>query len=291
VAASPNIYIADVGFLARFWSQLGAAMTATFDDGCLGIAKGAAYSSLLAFFPILTTVATVLVQANADAVARTVARLLNDVVPPGAEDIVRALFNVRGQKPTALVVTAVLLAVWAGSGVMMSLLEGFRAVYRLPGGRSFLQERVVAMTLVLVAALPALGASALIVIGNRARRNMIPWLGLGRDGGDLRGWVELGGQALSFAIAVAAIVFITALVYYFGPNRKQSFRGVFPGAVLATLLWLVATLAVGWYIRYVSNYNLLYGGVGAGLALLVWSYALAVIMLFGCEFNAIRERR
>lgn len=291
MAASPNIYIADVGFLARFWSQLGAALTATFEDGCLGIAKGAAYSSLLAFFPILTTVATVLVQANADAVARTIARLLNDVVPPGAEDIVRALFNVRGQKPTALVVTAVLLAVWAGSGVMMSLLEGFRAVYRLPGGRSFLHERVVAMTLVLVAAFPALGASALIVIGNRARRNMIAWLGLARDGGDLRGWVELGGQALSFAIAVATIVFITALVYYFGPNRKQSFWGVFPGAMLATLLWLAATLAVGWYIRYVSNYNLLYGGVGAGLALLVWSYALAVIMLFGCEFNAIRERR
>ena len=103
--------------------------------------------------------------------------------------------------------------------------------------------------------------------------------------------MELGGQALSFAIAVAAIVFITALVYYFGPNRRQSFWGVFPGAMLATLLWLGATLAVGWYIRYVSNYNLLYGGVGAGLALLVWSYALAVIMLFGCEFNAIRERR
>ena len=292
MAAPPNIYIADVGFLERFWSQLGAALTATYEDGCLGIAKGAAYSALLAFFPILTTVATVLVQANADAVARTIARLLNDVVPPGTEDIVRALFAVRGQKPTALVVTAVLLSVWAGSGVIMSLLEGFRAVYRLPGGRSFLHERVVAMTLVLVAALPALGASALIVIGNRARRNLIAWLGLTRGGGDdLRGWVELGGQALSFAIAVATIVFITALVYYFGPNRKQSFRGVFPGALLATLLWLAATLAVGWYIRYVANYNLLYGGVGAGLALLVWSYALSVIMLFGCEFNSIRERR
>ena len=290
MATSPNIYITDVGFVTRFWSVLRAASTATYEDGCLGIAKGAAYSSLLAFFPILTTLATLLVQANADAVARTIARLLFDVIPPGTEDIVRALFIVKGQQPTTLVVTAVLLALWAGSGVIMSLLEGFRAVYRIPSGRSFLHERVVAMTLVFVAAFPALAASALIVIGNRARSALIAWLGLTR-GNELQGWVQLAGQILSFGIAVGAIVVITALVYYFGPNRKQTFRGVFPGAILATLLWLASTLAVGWYVRDITKYNLLYGGVGAGLALLVWSYSLAVIMLFGCEFNAVRERR
>ena len=285
------MYIADVGIVTRFWSLLRAASKATYQDGCLGIAKGAAYSSLLAFFPILTTVATLLVQANADAVARTVARLLFDVIPPGTEGVVRAVFNVKGQKPTSLLVTAVLLSVWAGSGVMMSLLEGFRAVYRIPSGRSFLHERLVAMLLVFVAAFPALGASALIVIGNRARRGFVLWLGLGRGDADLQGWVQLAGQVLSLAIAVGAIVIITALMYYLGPNRKQSFLRVFPGAILATTLWLASTLAVGWYIRDIANYNLLYGGVGAGLALLVWSYVLAVITLFGCEYNAVRERR
>jgi membrane protein len=281
----------DVGIVTRFWSLLRAASKATYEDGCLGIAKGAAYSALLAFFPVVTTVATVLVQANADAVARTVARLLFDVIPPGTEDIVRALFVVKGEKPNSLLVAAVLLSMWAGSGVMMSLLEGFRAVYRIPSGRSFVHERVVAMLLVFAAALPALGASALIVIGNRARGRFISWLGLTRGNNELQGWVQLAGETVSFGIAVAAIVIITAMVYYFGPNRKQTFRGVIPGAILATLLWLVSTLAVAWYIRDIANYNVLYGGVGAGLALLVWSYILAVIMLFGCEFNAVRERR
>ena len=285
------MYLAEAGVVARFWTLLRAASIATYENGAFATAKGAAYSSVLAFFPILTTVAALLVEANADAVARTIARLLNDVVPPGTEDIVRALFNVKGQKPTALVVTAVLLALWAGSGVMMSLLEGFRAVYRIPSGRSFVQERVVAIALVLVAAVPALAASALIVAGNRARQNVIVYLGLLENEQAWRGWVRLGGQVVSFAIAVGAIIVITALVFYFGPNRKQTFRGVLPGAVLATLLWLTATSAVGWYIRFVANYNLLYGGVGAGLALLVWSYALSVIVLFGCEFNAVRERR
>ncbi len=289
MASSPNIYIADVGIVTRFWSRLRAAFQSTYEDGCFGIAKGAAYSSLLAFFPVLTTIAAVLVQANADAVARTIARLLYDVIPPGTEDVVRALFTVKGRRPTALLVGAVVLSVWASSGVMMSLMEGFRAIYRIPSGRSFVKERVVAMWLVLVAAIPLLGASALIVIGNRARRSFVSWLGLTR-GDDLRGWVALGGQIFSFGIALVAIVIVMALVYYVGPNRKQVFRRVFPGAVLATILWLLSTLAVGWYLRDIANYNVLYGGVGAGLALLVWSYILCVITLFGCAYNAVGER-
>jgi membrane protein len=291
VASSPNIYIADVGFATRFWSRLCAAFQVTYEVNSFAIAKGAAYSSLLAFFPVITTIAAVLVQANADAVARTIARLLYDVIPPGTEDVVRTLFTVRGTRPTTLLVGAVVLAVWASSGVMMSLQEGFQAIYQIPSGRTFVKERAVAMWLVLTAAIPLLGASALIVFGNRTRRWLIYWLGLTRGDDDLRGWVNLAGQALSFGIAIVAIVVIMALVYYFGPNRKQSFRGVFPGAILATVLWLLSTLAVGWYLRDIANYNVLYGGVGAGLALLVWSYVLSVITLFGCAYNAVYERR
>ncbi len=291
MASSPNIYIADVGIVTRLWSRLGAATQSTYEDGCFGIAKGAAYSSLLAFFPVLTTLAAILVQANADAVARTIARLLYDVIPPGTEDLVRELFIVRGRRPTAILVGAVILAVWASSGVMMSLMEGFRAIYRIPSGRSFVKERVVAMWLVLVAAVPLLGASTLIVTGNRARRSFIAWLGLEGGGNDLRGWLQLAGQAVTLVIALGAIVVIMALVYYFGPNRKQSFRKLLPGAAVATVLWLLSTLAVAWYLRDIANYNVLYGGVGAGLALLVWSYVLSVITLFGCAFNAVYERR
>jgi len=284
-----KIYTSEAGFLARFWTHLRKAVGSMHSDGCFGIAKGAAYSALLAFFPVLTTTAALLVQANARAVARTIARLLYDVVPPGTEDIVSALFQVNRTRPTSLLVIAILLSTWAGSGVMMSLMEGFRAIYRIPQERRFLHERAVAMGLVFATALPVLGASGLIVFGNRAQRWVISLL-VSSDGGDLRGWVRLAGQGVTFLLAVGAIVMATALVYYFGPNRKQSFASVFPGAILATFLWLLATLAFSWYVRHVTNYNLLYGSVGAGLALLVWMYVLSVVSLLGCEFNAMRDK-
>jgi len=286
-----QLYISEAGPLHRFWSLLRATWVATYEDNGFGVAKGAAYSALLAFFPVLTTLATLLVQANAETVARTIARLLYDVIPPGTEEIVQALFNVQGQRPSWLLVVAITLSVWAGSGVMMSLMDGFRSIYRIPSGRSFLHERGVAMLLVFGAALPALGASALIVFNNRAQRLIISSIGLAAGDFDLRGWLRLAGQTLSVGIAVSAMVIITAVVYFFGPNRKQTLRWVMPGAVLATALWLLSTLAFGWYVRHITNYNVLYGSVGAGLALLVWMYVWSVIALFGCEFNAVRERR
>lgn len=290
MATTPKIHLLQAGGWERFWPLLRSASLGLVHDGCFGIAKGAAYSALLSFFPVLTTIAALLVQAHAEAVSRTVARLLYDVVPPGTEDVVRTLFIVHGERPKWLLIGATLLALWAGSGAMMSLMEGFRAVYRIPSGRSFLRERAMAMLLVLVAALPVLGASALIVFGKRGETDLIRWLGLGSAGASLRGWVLLAGQALRFVLAIGAVVMVTTLVYYFGPNRKQALLKLLPGAMLATLLWLVATLVFGWYVGHVSHYNVLYGGVGAGLALLVWMYVLAVIILFGCEFNAARER-
>src|SRR5438046_2715444 len=89
---------------SRFWTPLRAAAVGTYEDNCLGIAKGAAYSGLLSFFPVLTTFAALLVQAHAESVSRTVASFLYDVVPPGTEDVVVQLFVVKGQRPAGLLV-------------------------------------------------------------------------------------------------------------------------------------------------------------------------------------------
>jgi membrane protein len=65
---------------------------------------------------------------------------------------------------------------------------------------------------------------------------------------------------------------------------------VWPGAILSTLLWLVSTSGFAWYVRNITNYNVLYGSIGTGIALLVWMYVLSAIAMFGCEFNAEYER-
>jgi membrane protein len=290
IVKAPRLYLIEAGWVSRFFRILRATLVATVTDNSLSIAKGAAYSSLLSFFPVLTTLAAILVQANASDVARTIAAFLYNVVPPGTEDVVLTLFVVHGERPKYLLVSAVILALWAASGTIMSMIEGFRSIYRIPSGRSFLAERGMAIFLVLVSAAPVVGASALIVFGNRAEVLLMRYLGFAVQNTDIEGWLELLSKTLRLGLAFGSFVLVTALLYYLGPNRKQTFANVFPGAVLATVLWLISTLGFSWYVRHISNYNVLYGSVGAGLALLVWMYVWSVITLIGCEFNAARER-
>jgi membrane protein len=62
------------------------------------------------------------------------------------------------------------------------------------------------------------------------------------------------------------------------------------GAILATVLWFFATLGFAWYVRNMAGYNVIYGSISTGIALLVWMYLVALIALIGCEFNAEYER-
>lgn len=287
--APPSLYLERPGPVQRFLGLFHQASIAAYEDNCFGIAKGAAYSSLLAFFPVLASLAAILASVNASAVARVFSRLLFQIVPPGTEDLVRAQFTARNQRSGWLIFTATLLSIWAASGAMMTLMEGFQAAYRLPSGRSFLKQRGVAILLVFIAALPAVGSSALIVFGARIEQWMLSTLGLGPEE-DLRVPVVLAFGLLRYVVALAATVFVTGLMYYTGPNRPMKFSSVWPGAILATVLWLLATTLFALYVRHIANYNVVYGSIGAVIALVVWMYLLAVISLFGCEYNAVRER-
>jgi membrane protein len=147
-----------------------------------------------------------------------------------------------------------------------------------------------AILLVFSAALPVLGASTLLLFGARTEKFVLTWIGVIPEGQQLRGWILLLGHFLRYVVALAAIVLGASLLYYFGPNQPRRLRNVWPGAILATALWWATTAVFGWYVRNIANYNVLYGSIGAVIALLVWMYLLSVIALIGCEYNAERER-
>jgi len=275
--------------LLRFWGLFRQACVAGYEDNCFGIAKGVAYSLLLAFFPVLASIAAILAKVNAESVAHVFSRFLFEVVPPGSEELVSNQFAGKGQRPIWMILLAAAFSIWAASGAIVSLMEGFAAAYRLPSGRTFLKERAVAILLVFTAAVPAIGSSALILFGTRSERSMLGWFGV-LPGAEIKTWVSLLGGLLRYVIALAATVLVTALMYCVAPNRPLKLRSVLPGAFLSTFLWLLVTSGFAWYVRNIANYSVLYGSIGAVIALLVWMYLLAVISLLGCEYNAVRER-
>lgn len=293
--------VAEPSALARSWWLFRRAFIAAYEDNCFSIAKGAAYSFLLSLFPVLTALASVLFQVRAQAVLHVIATFLAQVVPPGAEDLVLSRIPDRNGRPISLPVAALALSIWAGSGAMMSLMEGFQAAHRIPSGRPFLKQRAMAIFLLFTAALPSVIASSLIIFGDRSERAFLFWMGRSHDVLQLSAPLEVIWRLSRYALAFCTTTFVMGLLYYFGPNHRPEvrcapgsssrFMRVWPGAFLATILWMIATAGFAWYVSHrLSSYNVFYGSVGAVIVLIIWLYLLACIALIGCEFNAERER-
>lgn len=276
--------------MTRFWWLLRRALIIVYEEGCLSVAKGAAYSGLLALFPTLTALAAVLVQVKARPVLDIITSFLARILPPGTEEIVLTRFAIQGRRPTALLVLAVLLALYAASGFMISLIEGFNNVYRLPAGRPWLKNRGIAALLVFCAALPAIGASALILFGTRTEENFIRWLQGVAPSEPLAAGLLWVGQISRVLVAFASVVLVSGLLYFIGPNRQQRWRDVWPGAWVASGLWWGLTYVFAWYVRNIAGYNVMYGSLGAVIALLGWIYLIALTACVGCAFNAAMER-
>jgi membrane protein len=266
------------------------SLISTFDDGCIGAAKGAAYSALLAFFPVLTSAAAIMVQTRTEFVADNLQHFLSEIVPPGTEDLVVQQFRVMGERPLALLVSAALISLWAASGVIKSLIEGFHRAYRVPRDRGFFHGTAVAMALVVLATVPLLCASVLILFGGQVERFVLGRLNVDPGLTPLAGLWEWLSRLGRYLLAFGTNIAVTAMLFYVGPNRKQRWRFVWPGATLATVAWFLATLVFAWYVRNIARYNVMYGSIGAAIALLVWMYLISLIALIGCEFNAEYER-
>jgi membrane protein len=256
----------------------------------INTAKAAAYSSMLMLFPALLVITTLVAQVEQGGRMLGGLRYIFDqFLPADTIYLLQSAVFAHHLRSVQVVLSAASLSVFAALGVMLSLMEGFRRAYRLPGEQwGFWARRVRALLLVPVVLVPLSVASLLIVFGHQIELWMIE-----AAGHDLRHIVLFFWRMVRWAIAMASSVTVLTALYHFGTRRKESWVGVVPGAVAATFLWFPATLAFGWYVTLDENYSRFYGPFAAGIATLVWLYISAFTVLMGAELNGVlyRERR
>jgi membrane protein len=127
---------------------------------------------------------------------------------------------------------------------------------------------------------PLVIASMLVVFGHIATE----WLAV-HVIGPMRVVVFVLAFFIRWIVALAGSVGLIALLFHMGTPRRQPLRSVIPGAIIATALWFVTTLAFGWYVTRFANYSQVYGSLGAGIALLFWLCIICLSVLCGAEFN------
>lgn len=270
-------------FITRFFRLLRLSVWRAFGHDAFGIAKGAAYSSIVTFFPMLLVIGSVLATSHRTArFVRELSRAAGRIFPPGTADTAIAYFQTTQERPGRVLVTTSLLTLWAASGVMISWMEGFRAAYQLPKTWGIIKERVIAFGLVLMAGIPLAFATFLVAFGNQIE------LWLVYQAGSEVGWmIFLAWKLLRWLISALTSIAVITLIYHHAVPRTLKWHSVLPGATLATAIWFPATLIFGWYVSNFAQYSLLYGSMATAIVTLVWMYIISIVILIGAEFNAL----
>jgi membrane protein len=268
--------------LGRFWRLFRLSIWRAFEHDAFGIAKASAYSSIFTFFPALLVLGSVVATINRGEVyLREISYALGTILPAGSST---ALSYLRGSadRPVGLLITTSLLTIWSASGVIISWMDGFRRAYQLPKTWGLVQERLIAISLVFMAGLPLSFATILVAFGSRIEMRIL--FLLGHEFGPL---ILLLWGAIRWSIAILTSIAVIQLIYHNAVPRTQPWHSVLPGAVLSTAMWLLSSALFGWYLQHYTDYSVIYGSLGVGIALLVWMYLISLVVLIGAEFNAM----
>jgi membrane protein len=268
--------------LGRFWRLFRLSVWRAFEHDAFATAKGGAYSSILTFFPFLLVLGSVMATVRRGEVyLREISDALGKILPAGTS---AALSYLRGSpnRPVGLLITTSLLTMWTASGVIVSWMDGFRRAYQLPKTWGLLQERMIAISLVLMAGLPLVFSTILVAFGNRIETKIL--FQFGHEFGPL---IYLMWAMIRWIIAILTSIAVMQLIYHNAVPRTQPWHSVLPGAILATGMWLLCTAFFGWYLQRYADYSVIYGSLGVGIALLTWMYVISLVVLIGAEFNAM----
>ncbi|MEQ8256109.1 MAG: YihY/virulence factor BrkB family protein, partial [Roseovarius confluentis] len=207
------------------------------------------------------------------------------ILPQNAAEIIRdQVLQVTGGDEGATGLAAIiglLLALYGATKGMMTLMEGMNIAYNEEESRGFvaLYATGIALTLFIIAGL-LVSLGAMIVLPN-----MIGFLGLPEG-------LETAILWLQWPILAFFAILGLAVLYRFGPSRPRArWRWISPGAVAATALWLVGTVAFSVYTQNFGSYNETYGTLGGVIILLTWLWLSAFIVLLGAKLNAEIETR
>ena len=172
-----------------------------------------------------------------------------------------------------------LAALWSARAGVAALMEGLNATHRADdrGGVGHILASIL-LTLILVGvALVALAATIIVPI-------LLAVVPLGP-------FFTLAVGIAKWVISLAVVLFGVGLAYRYGPNRSgPRSPWISPGLLLAVALWAAASVGFSYYIANFSSYNRVYGSIGAVVALLMWFYISAYVILLGAALNAELER-
>ena len=249
------------------------------------VAAGVAFYSLLAVFPALAAMLMIYGLFADPADVQRQIEPLKDVIPADAFDILNGqLLAVasKGSQPLGLGLILTLgLSLWSATAGIKALFTAMNIAYEEKETRNFLALNAFALLFTI------LGIAFLIVA-----LTVIAAVPAVADLLGVDGWARTGLLLLRWVGLAVFVILALGLLFRYGPSRATArFRWITPGALVATLLWILGSVAFSFYVQNFAGYNKTFGSLGAVVVLLMWFYLTAFIVCLGAELNAELEHQ
>lgn len=251
-----------------------------YDHRTLQVAAGLSYYFILAVFPGLILLSTILGAIPLPDLFGYILGAMSRVLPPETMKIVYSvLADVLRGNHRAWLSLGMLGTLWVASAAFHATIDALDIAYDVVDCRSFWKTRLLALLLTGICGISLFCSSLFMILGPRFGEWMavtfgVPWT-----------WVALW-PSVQWVVAVVSSVLAVESLYFLGPNVKQRFLATLPGAILSVGCWLGLSYLLSIYFRHFADYNQTYGTLGGFIAFMNWFYFTLFVLLAGAEVNA-----
>ena len=248
-----------------------------------GLGSQLAFFFLLSLFPLLIFLITLLPFLNID--EAQIFLYIRDYAPASVAVLIEnTLGEILENRNGGLLSVGVLATVWSASKGMNALTKALNRSYFTEETRSFIVSRGMSIVFTIMLIVVLLVALILPVFGKQIGFIVFSFLGIGGS------FVTLWGS-LRWIIPPILIFCVFTMVYWVVPNLKIRLKSVLPGALFATVGWILTSLIFSFYVGNFGNFSNTYGSIGAIIVLMMWLYFSAIILMLGGQLNAVMLER
>lgn len=263
------------------WKELARrTVVDTLEDDCPGLAAQLAFYFFLSVFPALLFIVSLLAYVPIGTTLGATIGQLEAILPQEMVAFLRdQIEQAVSGRHGGLLTVGIAGAVWSSSSAVTAIITSLNRAYDIQEWRPWWKRRLIAIALTIALAVFVVLAFAFVVGGT----DLAEWLAAKLGGGDTfaRVWA-IAQWPLAFALVVLAV----DLIYYFAPNADTEWVWITPGALLATILWLITSVGFKLYVQNFASYTAVHGAIGAVIVLMLWLYLSGFALLIGAELNA-----
>lgn len=250
------------------------------EDDMLTYAAALSYYVFFSLFPFVVFLLALLGVLNIPGFFDWLFDQARAVLPNQAASLMEQIVGqVRGEAARGLLSFGVIVALFSASAAVRMTMHALNIAYDVEEERPAWKKFPLSIFYTVLLAILIVAAVALMLVGPQIATWLAQQVGIGSLFVTLWTWLRI-------PFAVLLIMVILALVYHLFPNTDQPFKFITPGAVIAVIIWVAASLGFSFYVRDFADYSATYGALGAVIVLLFYFFVSAAVMLLGAEVNA-----